>query len=78
MPAYNARRPLHIPEEALPSCQMEGGTILWKILVKGHCGGWRPGFTFAFPLVVTAKEAGGEARSPPLGWQETGSGVASE
>jgi hypothetical protein len=78
MPAYNARRPLHIPEEAPPSCQIEDGTILWKILVKGRCGGWRPGFTFTFPLVVTAKEARGEARSPPLGWQETGSGVASE
>jgi hypothetical protein len=78
MPAYNARRPLHIPEETPPADQIEDGTILWKIVVQGHCGGWRPGFTFEFPLVVNAKEGRGEARSPLLGWQETGSGVASD
>src|SRR5262249_5588149 len=41
MPAYTARRPLHIPEEA-PPCRTEDGVIRWKILVSGHGGGWRP------------------------------------
>jgi hypothetical protein len=56
MPAYTVRRPLHIPEEATPSCQTEDARISWKILVKGHCGGWRPGFTFEFPFPVTAMD----------------------
>src|SRR5262249_24985470 len=77
MPAYTARGPLHIPEEA-PPCRTEGGVIRWKILVRGHCGGWRPGFTFEFPLAVAAKETCGEARGPLLERQETGSAAASE
>jgi hypothetical protein len=61
MPPYTARRPLHIPEGAPPSGQAEGGTVRWKILVKGRRGGWRPGFTFEFPLAVRAKDVCGEA-----------------
>jgi hypothetical protein len=78
LPAYGARRPLHLPEEAPPSGQSGNGTILWGIRVTGRCGGWRPGFSFEFPLVVTAKEARGKARSPPVEGPETGSRVASE
>jgi len=77
LPAYTARRALHIPEGA-PPCRTEDGVIRWKILVSGHCGGWRPGFTFEFPLAVTAKETCGEARGPLLERQETGSEAASE
>jgi hypothetical protein len=76
-PAYTARRSLHVPEEAPPSCRTGDGVIRWKILVKGRCG-WRPGFTFEFPLAVTAKGTCGEARSPLLERQETGSAAASE
>jgi hypothetical protein len=78
MPPFTFRRPLHIPEAAPPSWQTEHGRIRWQILVKGHCGGWRPGFTFEFPLTVTAEETCGEARRTLLERQETGSGAAAE
>jgi hypothetical protein len=53
---YAARRPLRIPQEAPPS-RTGDDVIRWKILVKGHCGDWRPGFTFEFPLAVVANES---------------------
>jgi hypothetical protein len=77
-PAFIARQPLHIPEEGLPSCQTENSAIRWKILVKGHSGGWRPRFTFEFPLTVIAKETCGEALDTLLERHETRSAAASE
>jgi hypothetical protein len=54
VPDYTARRSLRIPREALP-CRAGDDVIRWKILVRGHCGDWRPGFTFEFPLAVVAR-----------------------
>jgi hypothetical protein len=60
MPEFTARLSLHIPSEA-PPCRTKDGTIRWKILIKGRSADCRPGFTFEYPLAVTAKETCGAA-----------------
>jgi hypothetical protein len=60
MPTFTARCSLHIPGEA-PPCRTKDGMIRWKILIKGRSADWRPGFTFEYPLAVTAEETCGAA-----------------
>jgi hypothetical protein len=52
---YTSCRPLAVPAEAKSSSKKEGSKVAWKILVRGRFAGWRPGFTFAFPVTVAGQ-----------------------